>query len=585
MRSLQESWKWFKDKLLQALKFSKPLQNKREDPKTALEIPRIKPKTDNLSSRISKVEIPKIEDEGTALPPWCNPKSIKDGNLNILENNLEFDKRKKELEQVKQIIENHNKIRIKKNSSQLSEKQNIEKSNSVKKSEQFLITKPSLQKLYIQVGLDFGTSSTKIAYKILATRDKASVILFNHKLTNYPFYCLPSIAAFNDENKLIMGIEAAKYLEDKNWDHGLRRFKVVVAGKFDEEFYDQHTSDLFYQYIRSKKINYSCEPEFIAAVFLAYAMRQVRTVLKEIYKNCELELSFNICIPIDHIENNKVKEIFEKIIATAELLEKEEMNFNDLTDLLNKSKKYFEDCKYNSEDENCRVFAVPEAVAEIAGYLVSLRARNGIHVVIDFGSGTTDFSIFNLQNVRTSDSTTYWYSARNIPKGMYRIERIFAEFIKSKPFNKSKLSNIVMNISEVPEEVLDKIKKELNCLWKDTHPGWRKAYGHLRKQSEWEKEKVSIFICGGGSQLKFIPEIFSKSWMKDWGPYPVNILPKPDDYVTGDNKYPFERLSLAFGLTIPLPELNNFKLPNDCPDHTPPPLPMREFESWRYRDV
>jgi len=77
------------------------------------------------------------------------------------------------------------------------------------------------------------------------------------------------------------------------------------------------------------------------------------------------------------------------------------------------------------------LFGVPEAVAEIASYLVSLQVKNGLHAVIDFGAGTTDFSIFNLENVRTRAEEKFWYAARNLPRGAQRIERIVSLYLEN----------------------------------------------------------------------------------------------------------------------------------------------------------
>ncbi len=95
------------------------------------------------------------------------------------------------------------------------------------------------EKFHIWVGLDFGTSATKIVHSPVGGKGKVSPILFNHNLPHYPSYCLPSLAAFDDTGKLLLGSEAARFLAKKPWDSGLRRFKVIVAGKYDKSFDDQ----------------------------------------------------------------------------------------------------------------------------------------------------------------------------------------------------------------------------------------------------------------------------------------------------------------------------------------------------------
>jgi len=62
---------------------------------------------------------------------------------------------------------------------------------------------------------------------------------------------------------------------------------------------------------------------------------------------------------------------------------------NDLINIAEKIKPI-------ENDNEKRVFAVPESVAGIASYLISLRQHTGLHALIDFGAGTTDLSICNL---------------------------------------------------------------------------------------------------------------------------------------------------------------------------------------------
>ncbi len=310
-------------------------------------------------------------------------------------------------------------------------------------------------------------------------------------------------------------------------------------------------------------------------------MRQARLTIQEEFPEYEIDLAFNICVPIDHIQNNNVRNIFETILSTAEAIEAE-WHDGDLDNLLKLSKERYRISKYNPHDENTRVFAVPEAVAEVASYLVSLQVRDGLHAVIDFGAGTTDFSIFNLHNARDTNSTTYWYSARNIPRGTHRIERIIADLLRPPDgvLSELQVSEALEDISQWPPTLQQEVRQELYSLWEVSHRVWGEAYGHLKKQSEWEKDKVQVFICGGGSKLPFVKEIFRKSWMEGWGPYQISTLPIPDDYESFSNKAPFERLSVAYGLTQPLPTLGKFILPADSPDHTPPRLPVREIDWW-----
>ncbi len=50
----------------------------------------------------------------------------------------------------------------------------------------------------------------------------------------------------------MLGEEAARSLVNKDWESGLKRFKVMVAGKYDVNFQDGVTEKTFYDYLKFK---------------------------------------------------------------------------------------------------------------------------------------------------------------------------------------------------------------------------------------------------------------------------------------------------------------------------------------------
>lgn len=446
------------------------------------------------------------------------------------------------------------------------------------------------KKAHLQVGLDFGTSATKVVYSQLGRRG-SRVINFNHNLPNYPNYCLPSLGAIDDSGKLLLGIDAAKFLSDKEWDLGLQRFKVIVAGNHDLSFKDHLSHEKFYAYLKSRGYDTQFTPERLTAVYIAYAMNKCRSIIRRSpeYRNAELDIAFNICMPIDHIENNILNSVFEKIFSLAERIErdwrKSGKDFDPLGasyDLENKSYKLGE-----------RVFAIPEAVAAMASYLISLRKEEGLHAIIDLGAGTTDVSICNL-SILSGKSTSYWYAARNIPKGTINIERIIASFIKEGDkgplctccdvyncFNTLRLNEFQsLGSDKKRKQLIASIFDEISRLKKsrEYYETWGSAYKHLKKQTEWEK--VEIFLCGGGANLPHVEDVFSRPWWKNiqTKKYAVSRLPTPDDYDAGESAAPFERMAVAYGLARPSPEFEDYVLPGKVGNHTPPPLPVKEFD-------
>lgn len=193
-------------------------------------------------------------------------------------------------------------------------------------------------------------------------------------------------------------------------------------------------------------------------------------------------------------------------------------------------------------------------------------------------------SIFNLAVPRQGTPVTYWYAAKNIPWGMAHAERILVDeggsrLAKSLEGDERALLEFLSTVGgpgipDVAERIAHRrVIEALHYLRiSKMNRVWTQAYGHLSKQSEWLKDNVQIFLTGGGAGVPHVWNEFSRSWMDAWGPHPVRPLPTPHDYVASGVEAPFERLSVAYGLSVPAPLLNEYVLPDDSPDHTPPRL-------------
>lgn len=358
---------------------------------------------------------------------------------------------------------------------------------------------------------------------------------------------------------------------------------MLVAGKYEGAFQDEAAAVSYKTYLGDRQLDLAaCDPEALTAVFLAFAMQQALEQLGQIFKGSELSLAFNICIPIDHIQNNAVYQAFRRILSTAETL----TGYLGPGDrqywpLLERAKELLTASSAKDSEPERRVFAIPESVAQVVCYLVSLRKRPGIHAVLDFGAGTTDVSIFNLDIPRREQPTTWWYAARNIPRGTAHLERIVASYLQERNdgLTVSEDDQVVRLLSRVDgrtsaggEGLLHaRIVQELQSLRLKTNFAWAEGWGHLSQQRDWMKEKVQVFVAGGGAGIPYIRHEFSQSWAnKNWGPYPLGPLPEPEDFDSLGGRAPFQRLSVAYGLTRPRPELGEHALPSDSPNHTRP---------------
>ena len=90
-------------------------------------------------------------------------------------------------------------------------------------------------------------------------------------------------------------------------------------------------------------------------------------------------------------------------------------------------------------------------------------------------------------------------------------------------------------------------------------PGVEGYARHYMRQSGWVN--IPVFACGGGARLLGVKQIFAKAWVPNFEDFTVRDLPLPEDYDSHKGAVPFDRLSVAYGLTFLGPELGGFSLP------------------------
>lgn len=430
--------------------------------------------------------------------------------------------------------------------------------------------KPSKQ-IKIWVGIDFGTSFTKLAYRVLGGAGKVLPLNLGSNL-QMP-YAVPSLVAF-DGGRILFGDEADRFLRNRPWYEGARHLKILFAGDINPVFLDQNMKARFDRYCEKQPVDQALlKPGYLVAAFLGHTIRRVRQHLGRTFDQ-EQSINFNVCIPIDTYEMADVRAGFQRAINVAEAVERK-WNGQRAIELLESAARIWE-MTPDKEMGESKVHLVPEAVAQMASYVSSLAAENKIHGVIDFGAGTTDFSIFNLCEDEEEGRCAYWYNAVTFPGGMAKIEERIAAWSRERgrEMDFSELLSTMEGLSRTGPEIQGIVRQELQKIWKEARfPAWGAAYNLRKRESEWHRGKVKIFVCGGGSRIPYVKDIFKECWYRpEWGPYEVTALTAPSDFDGAPKDFP--RLAVAYGLTIPRPELAKYVLPKDCPNQTPPLPPV-----------
>lgn len=403
---------------------------------------------------------------------------------------------------------------------------------------------------------------------------------FRHGIPGVPSYCLPSMAAFDQAGRLLLGDQVPAALGEERLRFALTRFKMLVAGGADERYLDRRNHQVFTEHvINATKMSEYCSAEAITTVFLAYAMRRVRRELQVRIGRSDVDVSFNTCVPIDQRENNRVFAAFQRVVAAAEQVERSAPDSESARTWLDRALAALDGAPL--ADAERRVFLVPEAVAGTAAYVSSLQRESGIHALVDIGAGTTDVSIFNLVLSKREGATSLWYAARSVPYGAGHIEARARHELRSAGHDTSgdSVFRALAGSTQSLPLLGSLLSAELDKMKRATHPAWAEAYsGKSKSESAWKRDAVKVFIAGGGAMLSNVTTVFGQSWVEKWGPYPCTRLPNPEDYDPSTVGGPFVRVSVAYGLTIPIPVLGSWVMPAETPNQTPAPLPVRSHE-------
>src|SRR5690606_16131970 len=128
-------------------------------------------------------------------------------------------------------------------------------------------------------------------------------------------------------------------------------------------------------------------------------------------------------VPIDHAQDSALLSVYCKVANTADQLVDQLGALRPASDeLVDAACESFRDASPHDLPDS-RVYTLPEAVAQVACYLKSLEAVQGVHGVVDIGAGTTDVSVFWLQQSRRGAERCTWYSALAIPHGTSLVYR------------------------------------------------------------------------------------------------------------------------------------------------------------------
>ena len=392
--------------------------------------------------------------------------------------------------------------------------------------------------LFIVLGLDFGTSSTKVVVRLPYETGEPAIAIPapGPCCSDQDPYLWQTVLWLRDEDIFSPwpepGAEVVKSLK-----HGLIQGQRNVAGSGTGEVV-------------------SVKSEVAAAAYLAYVVQYVKGWLqsnrRELFRQRRPRWLLNLGLPAASYDDLELAELYRRI-GSAGLL---------LSDIgtpvsVEAAEKFLEDQHVvesgasKEAAEELGVAVIPEAAAEMTAFAKSVRGAPGLYLLVDVGAMTLDACMFRL-NQHTGSGDAYSFMAAQVrPLGVDSLHWFLAEG-KTKP------------------EFIRQCERALRAVVWNTKRVRDPAAANWKPGND-----VPIFLAGGGASNPLHKEIVDSlgPWLKQHtrndGIRPLKI-PVPKGIELPEPLENFGRMAVAWGLSYPSPDIGRIEPMRDIEDIPPP---------------
>lgn len=230
----------------------------------------------------------------------------------------------------------------------------------------------------INIGIDFGASSTKVAISDVSKGVGADrrILKIDEKANNYPDYVIPSSI------RIVNG--------------------AIFFGKDAEESSNGQKDDKLKMNLSQS--NCSIDLQKKASLFLAFIIQQSVKKINTLYEGYDISFMVNLGAPLKDIDSgNIIEKTYSKILNTAwNLALNNKIEFSQGMNII--------DFELIDNADNVELYIIPEchgAITTFASHKITGIAE--YYITIDIGAFTTDMAFFSVGgylNQQTSYFTT-----------------------------------------------------------------------------------------------------------------------------------------------------------------------------------
>ena len=258
---------------------------------------------------------------------------------------------------------------------------------------------------FVVIGLDFGTSGTKVVVRLLDKGRPASAVDFGTDQAGFSRFSFPSTIAL-ENSRFVVGVEAEKNQIGTVF-RSLKRTLINTNGDVRHATWPEAPP-------RPKDLD--AHPHFLVAVYLGAVLRRVRELVVQEH-DADCKFLYNLDIPVSQLDGGSIQSGFQTALDAA-------VDFAETDDLrLDRYRAIWErwmdvlgrDSTGLADREHKRWELVPESSAIVKGAEAALASivpnSRRYTAIVDIGAGTTDLGWFRWIASEEGDRL-YFFSAK-----------------------------------------------------------------------------------------------------------------------------------------------------------------------------
>jgi len=457
-------------------------------------------------------------------------------------------------------------------------------------------------KRLINVGLDFGTSSSKVIWRDV-TGDRLTLLGFDNGASGYPPICMPSSVKIAGDS-IFFGSDA-----EQNRELGwlVRSLKVCVAcGAKAVSCRDCQPAGPQKrpgEFVVTPNGSQPLNADELAALLVGYTMGIAKQRIEASFRQARgADLTWNMSAPLDQYEFGKLRMSFERLAYQGSLVAgdvRSGMHLTDAVELVRDNAR-----RLMPSREDLPVSIVPEAIAAVHAYCQSPAAAHGLYALIDVGAGTTTVSFFRYHDA--SSKTITCYSSCTDAVGADDVDRaIFTALTRNHHelavMKVSDQATVLHELRAAKEnlssdlrltagyrlsrsEVLEAIHPLASRIFDVYVQAFGKAYAKDMRSSQWES--LTCMLVGGGVLVPGITDALRRaphSMVTDRKVQALGITEgiRIDGGPSRLSQRDSSLLTVAFGLSHPRVDIPEYWETKEVEPVRPSRVTTRIYDDWR----